>query len=294
MGTERQQFCVLGPEDYLQRRECNIWDCYSEHGSSFNNRLHFHSFYELSVIYEGSTRFMVNGALYDMGAGSIQLVRPSDYHCQLTGPGEHIRYFNLMFSSAWLSQPLLSELEHAPGSLCVEARGAEWDDLLRMTRRVFREFAGAPDDPLAQTLVRCGVECLCVYLLRRHAPGVSGPSDAPREAIRRAVAYIQGNYRQPLRLQDAARAVGLSPAYFSAVFHQAMGVSFSSYLTGFRLQTAQRYLRFSDLTIKEAAAACGFASCPHFVTAFKRAFGMTPGQWRAGCAAPRPTRAAQL
>ena len=70
-----------------------------------------------------------------------------------------------------------------------------------------------------------------------------------------------------------------------------MGVSFSGYLAEFRLQTAQRYLRFSDLTIKEAAAACGFSSCPHFVTAFKRAFGMTPGQWRAECAAPRQTAA---
>lgn len=281
MSADDRRFCVLEPEGYLQRRECNIWDCYSEHSSSFNDRLHFHSFYELSVIYEGSSRFMVNGALFDMGVGSIQLIRPCDYHRQLTSPGEHIRYFNLMFSSAWLSAPLLRALEQAPGSLCATARGGEWDELLRLTRRVFREFTGAPDDPLAQTLVRCGVECLCVYLLRHHAADAVGPSDAPSEAIRRAVAYIHGNYRGPLRLSDAARAAGLSPAYFSAVFHRAMGASFSQYLLEFRLQMAQRYLRLSGLNVKEAAAACGFASYPHFVTAFRRAFGLTPGQWRA-------------
>lgn len=59
-----------------------------------------------------------------------------------------------------------------------------------------------------------------------------------QEPVRRAVAYIQKNYREPLKLADAAAAAGLSASYFSAVFHQTMGISFSKYLTEYRLQAA--------------------------------------------------------
>ena len=256
-------------------------DCYSEYSSTFNRRLHFHSFYEMSVIYEGTSRFMVNGAEFSMGVGSIQLIRPSDYHCQLTGPNEHIRYYNIMFSASYLSEPLLHELERVQESLCVTADGNEWADLSRLSRRMMREFTASPDNALSQTIVRCGVEWLCTYLLRHHPAGVHGASDAPQEAIRRAVSYMHGNFCNRIKLSDVAQAAGLSPSYFSSVFHDAMGAPFSRYLLELRLQAAQRYLRLSDLNAKQVAAACGFTSYPYFVTAFKQEFNMTPGQWRA-------------
>ena len=58
--------------------------------SSFNQQLHFHDFYELSLIYEGSSRFLINGSSFVAAAGSLQLIRPSDYHRQMTDTGKHI------------------------------------------------------------------------------------------------------------------------------------------------------------------------------------------------------------
>ena len=55
--------------------------------SGFNQRLHFHDFYELSLIYEGSSRFLINGSAFVAAAGSLQLIRPSDYHRQMTDTG---------------------------------------------------------------------------------------------------------------------------------------------------------------------------------------------------------------
>ena len=74
-------------QDFLGGREYKIEDCYSEHESSYNDRLHFHDFYELSAIYEGTSRFLVNGSLFTMEKRSIQLIRPSDYHRQQAGEG---------------------------------------------------------------------------------------------------------------------------------------------------------------------------------------------------------------
>lgn len=278
MAQKRDGCEVLSPDKFLPRGKFNIWDCYSEHTSTFNNRLHFHDFFELSVIYEGSSHFLINGTAFPTGAGSMQLIRPSDYHRQRTGPGEHIRYYNLMFSADFLSQPLLEALTQDAQPLCVATTGEDWDEILKQVQRIYREYE-ASADPLSHLVIRGGVESLCVYLLRHRQPG-STNAPVPQECIRRGVSYIQNHYREPIRLADAAAASGLSPSYFSMVFHRDMGISFSGYLTDFRLRTADRYLCSSDLPIKQIAALCGFSSCPHFVTAFKTRFGITPAARR--------------
>lgn len=270
---------VLAPEEFLPRGSFNIWDCYSEHRSDFNDRLHFHEFYELSVIYEGSSQFLINGSAFSTGEGSLQLIRPSDYHRQQTKPEEHIRYYNLMFSADYLSQPLLEALTGDSAPLCVTAPPDQWPDLLKLVRQIYQAFLSDSADPLNRILIRNGVELLCVYLLRhRQTGGADDP--APQDSVRRAISYIQNHYREPVRLADAALAAGLSPSYFSMIFHKVMGISFSGYLTNFRLQIADRYLRSSDLPVKQIANLCGFSSYPHFATAFKARYGTPPAARR--------------
>ena len=81
---------ILPAKEYLSNGLFSIQNCYSEAESSFNQQLHFHDFYELSLIYEGSSRFLINGSSFVAAAGSLQLIRPSDYHRQMTDTGKHI------------------------------------------------------------------------------------------------------------------------------------------------------------------------------------------------------------
>lgn len=271
---------VLTPEAFLRDKQFNIWDCYSEQGSSFNGRLHFHEFYELSVIYEGTSRFMVNGSEFVMGARSLQLIRPTDYHCQLTGNGEHIRYYNLMFTADFISEPLLHILEKCPDPLCVTVSAAAWKGIHQLLRKIMKEYSQNPDDPLTMIFIQCNVENLCVFLLKNQRNQHCHRTETMQEPIRRAVSYVQRNYRQSIRLTNAAEAARLSPTYFSSLFHATMGVSFSAYLTEYRLQVAERYLRSSNLSVKQIAAVCGFTSYPYFISAFKSLYGIPPGSWR--------------
>ena len=274
-------FCEILPvSQFLNHRQFNIWNCYSEHKSSYNDRLHFHNFYELSVIYEGSSDFLVNGSFFSMGKRSLQLIRPSDYHRQLTGPQEHIRYFNLMFSAEFLSDTLVGELEKNPEPLCAAANPVDWAEIIRQVRKIYDVFTNDPNDILSQIFIRNSVELLCLFLLKHQIPSSRSLSGIPQEPIRKAVSYIQKNYRSDISLANAARAAGLSPSYFSSVFHEAMGIPFARYLTSYRLQIAERYLTASDLSIKQVANVCGFSSYPYFITAFREQFGLPPGAFR--------------
>ena len=281
MNKKKNMKCdILTPELYLENKEFNMWDCYSEYESSYNDQLHFHNFFELSIIYEGTSRFLVNGELFTMGNRSMQLIRPSDYHRQLTEIGEHIRYYNLMFSAAFLSEPLLYELEKVQQPLCTTVGIADWDEMIKMLRKIYKEFKQSSEDILSQIFIRANVENLCIFLLRNQKAENHMNIQVPQEPIRKAVSFIQKNYRSPIHLSDVANAVGLSPSYFSMVFHSTMGITFSEYLVEQRLQIAERYLRSSDLPIKQIAVVCGFSSYPYFVTIFKEHFGFPPGSWR--------------
>lgn len=280
MGNTKKQRCeMLAPESFLQNNQINIWDCYSEYRSSFNDRLHFHDFYEMSIIYEGTSSFMISGSQFEMGVRSLQLIRPSDYHRQMVKDGDHIRYYNLMFSADFLSEPLRHALESCPGALCATADESDWKDIRKLLRKMLEAFPDFFEDPLAQVFIHCNVENLCLYILKNQQAEPSH-TETMQEPIRRALSYTQINYRNPVRLTDVAAAAGLSPSYFSALFHDTTGIPYSSYLTGYRLQIAERYLRSSDLSVKQIAAACGFRSYPYFVSAFKELYGMPPGSWR--------------
>lgn len=271
---------ILSAADFLDGREYKIEDCYSEHKSSYNDRLHFHDFYELSVIYEGTSRFLVNGSLFTMGKRSMQLIRPSDYHWQQTDEGEHIRYYNLTFSPDLLSETLRCELERGQEPLCAAAEEREWTELLTLLKRTSEVFEREPDAVLSRIFIRSSIEMLCVFLLAHQDGGERPQVQIAQESVRRAAAYISKHYREPLSLTDAAKAAGLSPTYFSAVFHRTMGITFSEYLTEYRLREAKRYLKAGELPVKQIAAACGFPSYSYFVTAFKDRFGDTPGRVR--------------
>ena len=271
---------VLTPEFFLEEKQFNIWDCYSEERSNFNRRLHFHEFYELSVIYEGTSRFMVNGSEFAMGTKSLQLIRPTDYHRQLTGEGEHIRYYNLMFSADFISSDLLKVLEEYPEPLCTNASDADWMDILRLIHKMEQEFRKNVNDPLTQIYLRTNLENLCVFILRHQQSRNHFYTETMQEPIRRALSYIRQHYRKDIHLADIAIAAGLSPSYFSSLFHSTMGITFSAYLTNYRLQIAERYLRTENLSVKQIAAVCGFTSYPYFVTAFKAEYGSPPGVFR--------------
>lgn len=270
----------LASSELLEGRTYRIENCYSEFGSSYNEKLHFHDFYELSVIYEGRSHFLVNGNIFSMGKGSIQLIRPRDYHRQQTAEGEHIRYYNLTFSEEVLGEELVRELEGTEMPLCAEAGKEEWAELCALICRTCQTFEKEPDTLFGKTLTEGCIRIICAFLLKNCGTMERTGIQTMQEPVRRAIAYIRRNCREKVSLADAAREAGLSEAYFSTLFHGTMGIPFSRYVTEYRLREAKRYLQTGELPLKQVAAVCGFSSYPYFISAFKKYFGETPGKVR--------------
>jgi len=99
--------------------------------------------------------------------------------------------------------------------------------------------------------------------------------------IDRAVQLIETDYTRGLTLGDLASAAGLSTFYFARAFHRFLGVPPHRYLTGVRLRHAARMLD-AGAGVTFTCYECGFGSLSHFVTAFRKRFGVVPSAARRG------------
>lgn len=98
-----------------------------------------------------------------------------------------------------------------------------------------------------------------------------------RENIER---YIRKHYTTELSMQDVARAMNYSEAYFCKLFKQCFKVNFSAWLNEFRVEKAKEMLRDTRLSIREISLACGYADANYFARVFKRITGKTPSEYR--------------
>jgi len=113
------------------------------------------------------------------------------------------------------------------------------------------------------------------------AQSVHRPTASSRQArLEGARRYVDKNLHVPLGLKDAAREAGFSERYFSSLFKRQFGVGFEKYLASRRLERARELLLTTELPVARVSRNAGFAAAEHFFRAFKRTYGMTPGQCR--------------
>lgn len=83
-------------------------------------------------------------------------------------------------------------------------------------------------------------------------------------------------------IERLARLAGMSRSGFSARFTELVGESAMRYLTRWRMQMARQQLSTGSEAMITVAERLGYQSEAAFSRAFKRVFGMTPGQVRRG------------
>lgn len=94
--------------------------------------------------------------------------------------------------------------------------------------------------------------------------------------VDRAKALMQARFEEPLSLTTLARDAGMGVYHFARVFAELEGVPPHRYLSAIRMARA-RTLLLDGASVTEASLAVGFGSLSHFVTAFRRRFGVRPG-----------------
>lgn len=92
--------------------------------------------------------------------------------------------------------------------------------------------------------------------------------------------YLNSFYMEELSLETIAGKFHFNPSYFSTLFKQSFGASFSEYLSSVRMEKAVHLLLESDCKVKEIAGMVGYKDSNYFIRSFKKRYGITPDDFR--------------
>ncbi|GAA2121222.1 AraC family transcriptional regulator [Actinomadura alba] len=178
--------------------------------------------------------------------------------------------------------PLLAEL---PDVMHIPAHVGRHSSLRGAIELLGHELDTAPG-PGADAATLALLDVLLLYILRAWYESRPGEPDTGWGAALRdqaVSAALRGIHQHPARpwtVQSLAAHAGLSRAAFAQRFTGKVGSPPLTYLTWWRMTTAARLLRDSDLPLRAVAERTGYASEFAFAKAFKREFGTAPGHYR--------------
>jgi len=102
-----------------------------------------------------------------------------------------------------------------------------------------------------------------------------------RQLIHNMRKYIEEHYADPnLSLDHLYDAFHLNKRYLSKLFKDEFGESFVDYLMRIRMEKAKELLRETTLPVQEIATKVGYVHSFSFIRVFKKAVGVTPGDFR--------------
>jgi two-component system response regulator YesN len=151
---------------------------------------------------------------------------------------------------------------------------AEWE--AELTFRLGSELpTGAP-------LKRAIEEVAAHISVAQQLEGTSRPMGTdPQRKVQAALEIIQRRHHEPgFRLRTLATRVLLTPSHLDRLLTRHTGHSFIHHLRNVRLETAQRILSSTALSIKQVAARAGYNSVTHLDRDFRKHIGCSPSQWR--------------
>lgn len=91
---------------------------------------------------------------------------------------------------------------------------------------------------------------------------------------------IQEEFDTDLTLEVIAARLHYNPNYLSSIFRKEMNISFSEYLSLYRLNMAKKWLLETTMSVKEISEKLNYNNPQNFIRSFRKSEGTTPGKYR--------------
>ncbi|MFD2118015.1 AraC family transcriptional regulator [Paenibacillus yanchengensis] len=91
---------------------------------------------------------------------------------------------------------------------------------------------------------------------------------------------IRTEYDQDITLDSISDRLHYSPNYLSSIFKKEYNMTFSEYVTTYRLEVAKQWLVETDMTIKDIAEKLRYQNSQNFIRSFRKKEQTTPGAYR--------------
>lgn len=103
---------------------------------------------------------------------------------------------------------------------------------------------------------------------------------ADRSELALARQYILQHLDKKIGLEEVAEHLNLNSSYFSRLFSQKLGETFTEFVTRMKMERAKELLDQTNHSIGTICVMLGYESQGYFIKRFKACFGMTPVEYK--------------
>lgn len=229
--------------------------------------------YTLHYIVSGKGYYKMNNYVRHLSAGDVFIIFPSTLISYFPDPQEPWNYCWFDFEGI-KADSFLGRAGLTPTTPVYHCPNDSLDVLFSRALEASTEATSSRDLIITSYFYR-----IMSHIIEQTASGASLHKKEKELHILKAVKYIDTHYNDKLSVTMLSRMLGLNPNYFSHLFKEIMGVSYSSYIVQIRLQKALIMFQQGNHTIKTVSLASGFDDPLYFSKVFKKQYGCTPKEY---------------
>lgn len=265
---------------HMLREDYEIFHFQGKNGAQI--ALHFHDFYECSLLISGALSYQIESASFAEQPGDLLLIGPNQLHRPLFTHGTE-PYERIVF---WLSRSFVERLS-GPGADLSGCFSSGRTSAIRLsstlraqvTRSLFELLSAGKAEQFGKDVLCRSLAASLLVLLNRISLGET--AELPNADLRispliqRVSAYLDEHLGEDVTLDELSRTVFLSKYYLERRFKRETGVSIYRMLLQKRMIRARNLMR-EGMPLTNVAQSCGFSEYSGFYKAFRSEYGVSP------------------
>lgn len=244
---------------------------------------HRHDDVELNLCQDGELTYLFGGQRFVVPAGTVVLFWAAQPH-QLIAATDGA-------TTQWLTVPLPQALRwqlpdpFVTGLLTGQLMRVAPSAARTIDALLFAEWEAdlAAGPPVPGSCVLLEVQARVQRLATAAVPATNSDLETEHHDVvhaARMASHVISHFTEPLTTAAIADHAGLSLSHAMTVFRRVLGLTMLEYLVRCRVTESQRLLISTTLPVATVGLAAGFGSQSQFYTAFVRALGVPPAQYR--------------
>lgn len=236
------------------------------HEGEYNYPMHIHQFTEIAVVLKGKIDIICAGERLRTSEGDIVVIPPFRTHSFETP--ERCDVWISVFSNAIISD-FLPETELYDRGVRVFGASSELMNYIK-PRLIYEE----------EKTEKCIKASLYAIMEEYTRKTPLCDASGEKSVLSSLFLYLNGHFKEDISLSSTASALGYSASYISHALGAIPDLSFTSILSGIRVEHAKKLLLTTDLPTARIALDSGFSCERSFHRAFMKQVGKTPTAYK--------------